>query len=70
MIRYHIQESGFISLKVYNVLGVEVKRLVNDWKEAGSYEVSFLAENLSSGIYYYRLNAQGTVITKKAVLLK
>ncbi len=70
VIRYHIQESGFISLKVYNVLGVEVKRLVNDWKEAGSYEVSFLAENLSSGIYYYRLNAQGTVITKKAVLLK
>jgi len=60
----------FITLKVYDVLGNEVAILVNEYKPAGNYEVEFDASHLSSGIYYYRLNAGTFIQTKKLILLK
>ena len=60
----------FVSLKVYDVLGNEVATLVKEEKPAGSFEVSWNADNLPSGIYFYRIIAGSYVETKKMVLLK
>jgi len=70
IIRYQIPERGFITLKVYDVLGNEVATLINEEKPTGSYYVEFDGSNLSSGIYYYRLSAGNFVATKKLILLK
>ena len=69
-IKYSIRERGFVSLKIYNVLGKEIKTLVNEEKPSGNYEINFNAENLSSGIYFYKLQAGSFVKTKKMILLK
>ena len=66
-----IQSSGVIkTLKVYDVLGNEVATLVNEYRNAGSYEVDFNASSLSSGIYFYRLQAGSFIQTKKMILIK
>ncbi len=57
-------------LKVYDILGNEVAALVDEYKPAGTYEVNFDASHLSSGIYFYRLQAGAFVETKKMILLK
>jgi CRISPR/Cas system-associated protein Cas7 (RAMP superfamily) len=70
-LEFGISNLGFVSLKVYNVLGNEVASLVNENKPAGSYEVVFNGEDLSSGIYYYTLSVDGNLIdSKRMVLLK
>ncbi len=69
-IGYRIANAGFVSLKVYDVLGREVRTLVNEVKKPGSYEVGFDAGNLPSGVYFYRLQAGDVSITKKLVLVK
>ena len=61
---------GFVSLKIYNLLGSEVTTLVNKKQKPGNYEVKFDASNLSSGIYFYRLNVGEYSITKNLILLK
>jgi uncharacterized membrane protein len=63
-------EVSNVQIKVYDVLGNEVATLVNDYKTAGSYEVEFDASKLSSGIYFYRLQAGSFVETKKMNLMK
>jgi hypothetical protein len=78
LIRYDIPEGSFVTLKIYDVLGNEIATLVNEEKLAGSYEVKFSATGLSSGIYFYKLQAgdpssgsgQGFVDTKKMILLR
>lgn len=69
-ISYSIPEGQIIELKVHDLFGNEVAELVNEYKNAGSYSVSFNANNLSSGLYYYRIKAGSFVQTKKLVLLK
>jgi len=69
-IKYQIPELSFVTLKVYDVLGSEVATLVNEEKPVGSYEVEFNRTNLSSGIYYYRLQAASFIESKKMVLMK
>jgi aminopeptidase N len=69
-IEYLVTSSEFITLKVYDVLGDEVATLVNQEKPAGRYEVEFNASKLSSGIYFYKLQAGSFIETKKMVLLK
>ena len=59
-----------MSLKVYNPLGMEVAILVNEVKSAGKYSVTFNGSDLSSGVYYYRLESKGFSQTKRMVLLK
>ncbi len=70
IIKYQIPNSGFVTIKVYDVLGREVSVLVNEEKKAGSYNVNFDGSNLSSGIYFYTLITEKYVSTKKLVLLK
>ncbi len=62
--------SGQQSLKIYNVLGDEVATLVDEYKPAGNYEIEFNASHLSSGIYFYKLEAEDFTETKKMILLK
>jgi len=69
-IKYQIQVGGFVSLKVYDVLGKEVATLVNGEKSAGSYEIEFDASKLSSGVYFYNLRSGDFTQTNKMVLMK
>ena len=74
-ISWHSPVSGHQSLKVYDVLGNEVATLVDEYKSAGSYEVEFLShsdegQNLSSGIYFYKLVTGNFTETKKMILMK
>ncbi|MBS1494798.1 MAG: T9SS type A sorting domain-containing protein [Bacteroidetes bacterium] len=71
-INYEIKNSGFVSLKVFDLLGKEVAALVNEKQNAGSYAVDFNSSeyNLPSGIYFYTLNAGEFKETKKMVLIK
>ncbi len=69
-IKFEISKPGFVSLKVYDVLGKEVTTLVNEEKQQGTYEVSFDGSRLSSGIYFYKLKVGTLVSVKKMILSK
>ncbi len=69
-ISYQLSANSFVSLKVYDILGREVTTLVNEKQSAGSYQVTFDASRLASGVYFYRLTAGSFVSVKKLVLLK
>jgi len=69
-IDYMISKNEKVSLKVYDLLGREVVTLVNEFKPAGTYSVSFDAEDLASGVYIYRLIAGEYVAVKRMSLLK
>ncbi len=69
-INYQIPKDGFVTLKIYDVLGKEVATLVNENKGTGRYNVNFNASNLASGVYLYQLKVNDFVSTKKLVLLK
>lgn len=67
---FTIKKDSQISLKVYNLIGQEVANLVNDFKQAGTYEVNFDASGLPSGIYFYKLQSDNYSQTKKLALIK
>ena len=69
-IEFVLQRGGFVTLKVYNVLGEEVATLLETQKPAGQHVVNFDASQLSSGIYYYTLTADDFKQTRKMVLLR
>jgi len=74
-IKYAIGNRQFVTLKVYDVLGNEIKTLVDEEKPAGTYEVEFNSHsgnvrNLTSGVYFYQIKAGDFVETKKMVLMK
>lgn len=70
-IRYSVSEASNIQVKVFDVLGSEIKTLVNRYLVPGSYNVNFDASNLPSGIYFYALLSDGQKIdSRKMVLLK
>ncbi len=71
-IRYYVPKKELVVLKIYDVLGREIKTLVNEIKTSGQYEVRFnSAENgLSSGVYFYKLSAGNYLETRKMILLK
>ncbi len=72
-IKYQLPSDGFVTLKVYDILGREITTLVNEYKQGGSYDVKFNASELSSGIYFYKITANGksgkyTAINKMQLL--
>lgn len=69
-IKFSIPKSGMVILKVYNMLGQEVGTLINREMAAGSYKVDFNASKLSSGVYFYTIQAGNFTATKKMMLLK
>ena len=70
IIKFNIPEVSNVSLKIYDVLGNEVSNIVDGQLEAGQYEYNFNAQNLSSGVYFYRLEAGNFVQTRKMILMK
>ena len=69
-ISYQIPKAGFVSLKVYNIIGNEIATLVNQEKPAGDYKVQFDTHNLASGTYFYKLTAGGVSLYKKMIVIK
>ena len=69
-INYNLPKAGFVSLKVYDVLGKEVKTLVSESKTAGIHSVSFDASNLTSGVYFYKLETNGFSDIRKMLMIK
>ncbi|MBL1215751.1 MAG: T9SS type A sorting domain-containing protein [Ignavibacteriae bacterium] len=69
-IEYYISEKEFVNLSIFNSLGEQVTTLVNMVQAEGKYQIEFNAENLSSGIYYYKIAAGSNFDIKKLVLLK
>ena len=69
-ISYQINEKGFVTLKVYDIIGKEVAALVNETKTPGKYSVSFNASNLPSGVYVYSLRVNSFVKNNKMTLMK
>jgi len=69
-IKFQVPMSKFVTLKVYDVLGREVRTLVNENLQVGSYETMFDATGLASGMYLYRLQAGSFVEMKKLILLR
>lgn len=74
-IKFSIPQSGFVTLKVYDMIGREVAKVVNENLQVGAYEINFDASNLTSGAYFYKftVNVNGSVNrsqTKKMVLIR
>ena len=69
-ISYQIPKPGFVSLKIFDVLGSEIATLVNEDKPAGNYELHFNGAQLTSGIYFYRLQTGNYSTIKKMTLIK
>jgi Secretion system C-terminal sorting domain len=77
-IAYQLLKEGFVTLKIYNILGCEVAALVTDYEQPGNYQVTFNAENLASGVYIYQLKVSSNKTegisnysnAKKLLLLK
>ncbi len=69
-IKYQLREDGFVTIKVFNVLGKEIAILVNREQSAGNQEVKFDGSKLASGIYFYRMQSGSFSQTKKLIILK
>ncbi|NWF88616.1 MAG: T9SS type A sorting domain-containing protein, partial [Ignavibacteriaceae bacterium] len=69
-IQYSIAEPGLVSVKVFDVLGRQIADLVNSQQSAGTYTVDFNAQNLSAGVYLYKIESGSFQATKKMILLK
>ena len=69
-IEFSLPQSGFVTLKVYNILGEKVAALLDDYKSAGNYVVNFDGSTLASGIYYYTLKMDEFQQTRKMLLLR
>jgi hypothetical protein len=69
-IKYNLKNPGFVTLKIYNVLGKLVSELVNEFKPAGSYSVAFDGSKLSSGVYYYKIESGNNTETRRMILVK
>ncbi|HEY7750774.1 MAG TPA: T9SS type A sorting domain-containing protein, partial [Ignavibacteriaceae bacterium] len=80
IIQYSIPNPDFVKLMVYDLLGNEIVRLVNEYKNAGKYSVEFDRENFpsgvstrggyASGVYFYRIQSGNFIDTKKLILLR
>jgi hypothetical protein len=69
-INFALPKSGLVTLKIYDILGKEVALLLNETRNAGTYSFEFNASNLSSGIYFYKLESNGFTDIKKMMLVK
>jgi hypothetical protein len=69
-IKYYVPGNSFVTIKIYDVLGNELKTLINDEKSAGYYKIDFDASQFSSGIYIYELKSNEFVASKKMLLIR
>ncbi|MEO6694199.1 MAG: T9SS type A sorting domain-containing protein, partial [Ignavibacteria bacterium] len=69
-IQFDLPKDNFATVKIYDLLGKEVTTLINEYKKAGSYVISFNGNNLSSGIYYYSIETGNFNQVRKMILIK
>ena len=69
-INYSIAKQGFVTLKIYDILGREIKTLVNEVKTPGNYIVEFNGSEFSSGVYFYKIQSDNFSRVKRMVLIK
>jgi len=69
-IKFSIAKDGFVTLKVFDILGRVVSELISQDMKAGEYQINFNANNLSSGIYFYRLSSDNFSETKQMIIIK
>jgi len=69
-IEFSLSKESPVKIVVFDVLGREIRTLINEFKKAGNYKVEFDASSLSSGIYFYQLQAKEFTQTKKLILMK
>ncbi len=69
-ISYSLTNNSIVNLDVYNILGEKVKNIVNEYQTSGDYKVNFIAKELPSGIYFYKLESNHRVLVKKMLLIK
>lgn len=69
-IKFSVPKTSYVTLNVYTILGKEVATLINEEIIAGTYEVDFNASDLTSGVYFYTMQAGGFTETKKMILIK
>ncbi len=70
MFRFDIKEAGQVTLRIFDLMGREVATLVNDERSAGFHTISWDASDIATGIYFYRLEANGFTDVKKMLFLK
>lgn len=69
-IAFSLRETGIVKITIYDILGSEVKVLINEEKQTGFYEINFNASELTSGVYFYRIQSREFIDTKKMVLIR
>ncbi|MBS1492213.1 MAG: T9SS type A sorting domain-containing protein, partial [Bacteroidetes bacterium] len=69
-INFSLPKQGFVSLKIFDVTGREVAKLVNEVRPSGVFSVDFNGADFASGVYFYRIEAQDFIDTKRMVLVK
>ncbi|MDP3581077.1 MAG: T9SS type A sorting domain-containing protein, partial [Ignavibacteria bacterium] len=70
IIRYDLPKASFVKISVYDILGREIRVLVNEEKNSGHYEILFDARDLSSGVYFYTIRTKDYTQSKKMILMK
>lgn len=69
-ILYNLTKESFVTIKIFDALGNEITKLVNEYKSPGNYQINFNASNLPSGTYYYKLIAGNITEVRKMILIK
>jgi len=69
-IKYLMPKSAFVTLCIYDILGRAVSTIINEWQTAGTYSVNWNAESMPTGVYFYKLSADGFSETKKMILIR
>lgn len=69
-IKFSIPKSNIVQIKIYDILGNEIRTLLNEYNQAGTYEIEFDASSLPSGVYFYRMISGNYTETKKMILLR
>ena len=69
-IKFDIPKSSFVNIKIYDISGKEVETIVNENMQAGKYETQWNGSIYSSGVYFYKINADGYTDTKRMILVK
>jgi len=70
IINYKINQRGFVTLKVFDIAGRELSTLINELRNAGAHSITFNGSYLSSGVYFYKLESNGFIETKRMMLVK
>jgi hypothetical protein len=69
-IRYELPQDGVVTIEVFDILGQKVRTILNEFKRADRYEVTFSSAGLASGVYIYQLRINDFITSKKMVLIR